>query len=125
MSFKPVEALRFAQAWVAAWNSRDAARIIEKYAPSIEYHSPLVPLLTDNGNKGLCGHEQFDAYVRALLVRHTGQIRYRLRHVFVGSNSLVIEYHGLNDRLWAETLVLDPDWKITHSYSHNRPRDSD
>ena len=37
------EATRFAQEWVAAWNSRDLERILSHYADDVELTSPLVP----------------------------------------------------------------------------------
>ena len=40
------EATRFAQEWVAAWNSRDLERILSHYADDVEVTSPLVPWIS-------------------------------------------------------------------------------
>jgi len=58
------EATRFAQEWVAAWNSRDLERNLSHYADDVELTSPLVPKILGSDQLSVRGKANLRAYFR-------------------------------------------------------------
>ena len=58
------EATRFAQEWVAAWNSRDLERILSHYADDVEVTSPLVPKILGSDQLSVRGKANLREYFR-------------------------------------------------------------
>jgi hypothetical protein len=108
---------RFAEEWVASWNSHDLERILSHYAEEIVYRSPFVAQLQGAPDGLLIGKSALRAYVQAGLQRYP-ELRFVVRGVFAGVGSLVIEYESVNGLLAAETFVLDTSGRACQVFCH-------
>ena len=112
---------RFAEEWVASWNSHDLERILSHYAEDVVYRSPFVAQLQGVPDGVLVGKPALRAYVQAGLQRYP-ELRFVGPRVFAGAGSLVLEYESVNGLLAAETFVLDRDGRACQVFCHYRPR---
>jgi hypothetical protein len=112
------EADSFAQAWMDAWNSHDAARIAAHYHDDVEYHSPFVARIAGAGS--LRGRPAVHAYFAAALERYPDLHFGPALHVAVGAGSVSIVYRSVDDLLAIETLVLGDQGLVTRAHCHYR-----
>jgi hypothetical protein len=111
---------RFAAAWIAAWNSRQVDRILTHYAEEVVYRSPFVARLGGSPDGLLVGKAALRDYVRAGLRRYP-DLRFHLRRVYPGADSVVIEYDGVGGLVAAEVFVLDAAARAGQVFCHYRP----
>jgi len=107
---------RFAQDWVAAWNSHDLDRILEHYHEDFEMSSPLIIRLTGEPSGKLRGKPAIREYWRRALAA-APQLRFELVNVFAGVDSVVIHYRG-HRGLSAELLQFGADGKVCAASAH-------
>jgi SnoaL-like domain len=110
------EAEAFAQGWMDAWNSHDAARIAAHYHHDVEYYSPFVSRLTDAAC--LEGRAALYDYVATALERYP-DLHFGPEHsVAAGAGSVAIVYRSVDDLLAIETLVLDDHDLVVRAHCH-------
>jgi 3-hydroxy acid dehydrogenase/malonic semialdehyde reductase len=105
-----------AERWLAAWNARDAERILALYAPDARHTSSRVRAFTGNDDT-LTGREAIAAYVRAGLERYP-RLRFEPVSVSTGPRTVVIEYqrHGAGPvELTVELLEVNGEGLIQHA----------
>lgn len=107
----------FAAEWIAAWNSHDLDRILAHYADELEFSSPVIVKLLNQPSGKLRGKAAVRAYWATGLSRRP-DLKFELRAVLVGVESLVIHYRGLDLVDAAEYLELGPDGKVARSSAH-------
>ena len=84
---------RFADEWIAAWNSRDLNRILSHYSDDFTMSSPRIAALTHEASGVLHGKIAVADYWRLALARSPG-LRFTLIGVFVGADSVALHYQG-------------------------------
>lgn len=78
--------------WKAAWESRDAERVLAFYAPDATHASAYVPQLYPEAGGAVCrGREQIGAYFRRGLARFTS-LRFDILSVTEDAERSAIEY---------------------------------
>ena len=112
------EADAFAQEWMEAWNSHDAARIAAHYHEDVEYHSPFVARIAGEGM--LRGRAAVREYFAAALRRYPELHFGPALHVAAGAGSVSIVYRSVDDLLAIETLVLDDEGLVTRAHCQYR-----
>jgi len=110
-------AQRFAEEWYAAWNAHDLERILGHYADDVEMTSPLVSSLAGAAGGTLVGKDALRAYFAAGLERFP-DLHFEPVAVFVGVDSLVLQYLSVGGRPSAEVVFLDGDGKIARYSAH-------
>jgi ketosteroid isomerase-like protein len=108
---------RFAERWYAAWNAHDLDAILEHYADDVEMASPLVAALAGRENGRIAGKEALRAYFAAGLERYP-ELRFEPIDLFVGVDSLVLQYRSVGGRLSAEVVFLDGEDRIVRYCAH-------
>lgn len=102
----------FAAGWCEAWNAHDLDRVIDHYAPEIEFSSPLARQLTGDANvKGVDALRRYWTEGLAL----NPQLRFEVADVFVGEGNAVIVYRDHHDRKVAETFTFGADGKVVRA----------
>jgi hypothetical protein len=96
----------FAAEWIAAWNAHDLERILEHYAPDIEFTSPLVSRLLNRNENTLRGVAALRVYFRQALNAYPN-LRFVPRRVYAGARSLVIQYESVSNLLAAEVMEFN------------------
>ncbi|WP_460961728.1 nuclear transport factor 2 family protein [Spirosoma litoris] len=92
------QALRFADEWIGAFNAHDLVAILAHYADELEFYSPFVPLLKFNETGCITNKGDLEHYFGIGLGTYL-DLHFSLHRVFVGINSLVIEYTSVNGQL--------------------------
>ena len=85
------------EAWKAAWESRDVARIVAMYAPDATHTSELVPRILPEAEGTTCvGREQIAEYFRRALGRYR-ELRFELLTVTEDATRSAVEYRRHSD----------------------------
>ena len=107
----------FAAHWLASWNARDLAQILEHYAEDIEFSSPFAAGLT--GDSLVVGKAALTNYFFLALGRfpdlHFSQMR-----AFPGHDSVVLVYRSVNGLEAAETMVFNSNERVRRVWAHYR-----
>ena len=109
-----IDPLRFAEEWVAAWNAQDLARVLEHYAPGVEFHSPIAREVTGEGR--VSGKAALEAYWQKALAR-VPELQFELEHVLEGADALTIVYRNHRAQRVAETCEFDARGQVIRSYA--------
>lgn len=112
-------ARRFAQDWIAAWNSRDLERVLAHYRDDFEMSSPLIVAVTGEAGGTLRGKAAVGAYWAKALAR-LPVLYMELREVYTGVDSVVLRYRGPRGES-AETFFFDGDGKVCKAAAHYLP----
>ena len=107
----------FAREWYAAWNAHDLEGILDHYADDVEMASPLVSALTGAADGKIVGKDALRAYFAAGLERYP-KLHFEPLELFVGVNSLVLQYVGASGQPSAEVVFLDDAGKISRYFAH-------
>ena len=107
---------RFAEDWVAAWNSHDLERILEHYQEDFEMSSPLIIRIAGEASGKLRGKPAIREYWRRALAA-APQLRFELLAIFAGVDSVVIHYRGHRGPS-AEVLHFGSDGKVRAAFAH-------
>ncbi len=111
------EARRFAEEWIAAWNSHDLERILSHYTDDFEMSSPFIVSYTGEPSGTLKGKKQVGAYWRTALER-IPDLQFGLIEVCVGVRSITLFYRSVFDKLAVEVLFLNEEGKAYRALAH-------
>lgn len=98
-------AQKFAQDWIAAWNSRDLPRILAHYTGDFEMSSPYIVQFSGEAPGTLRGKANVAAPWKIALER-IPDLHFRRREVLVGANSIAIFYDGALGQCAVEIFFL-------------------
>lgn len=109
-------AARFAEDWVAVWNSHDLDRILSHYADDFEMASPYIANVVGKPSGVLKGKAAVAAYWANALAR-LPSLHFELHTILVGAESLVIYYKGVSGMV-AEFFFFDSSGRVSKSSAH-------
>ncbi|GFO68395.1 hypothetical protein GMLC_19740 [Geomonas limicola] len=113
-------ARRFAEEWLAAWNSHDLARILSHYSDDFEMNSPVICQIAGEPSGRLTGKDAVGAYWgRALEL--IPDLSFELLELLIGIDSITLYYRGARGRLSAEVFHFGPDGKVRRAFAHYAP----
>jgi ketosteroid isomerase-like protein len=110
-------ARRFAEQWIAAWNTHDLDAVLAHYTDDVEFSSPFIASLANEPTGTLKGKPAVREYWRRALDRFP-DLRFTLIEVFSGATSLTILYHSVQNIRAAETFFLTPEGKVRAAAAH-------
>ena len=108
---------RFAEEWIDAWNSHDLDRILAHYADDFEFSSPKIVELMNDRTGTLTGKDAIRPYWAKALAR-TPDLKFELRTILTGINSIVLHYKGSAGRLAAEVFEFGDHGLVKRSSAH-------
>jgi ketosteroid isomerase-like protein len=114
-------AQQFAREWYAAWNAHDLDRILSHYADDVEMRSPFVSALTGNADGEIVGKEDLRVYFAAALEKYP-TLHFEPLELFVGADSLVLQYVSVNSQPSAEVVFLNDEGSIARYIAHYADR---
>lgn len=109
-------AREFARQWISAWNLHDLDSIVAHYSDEIVFSSPFVERLGAGVSGSLHGRAALLKYFTAALGKFPS-LRFHLRAVLVGVDTVTILYDSVNGLLAAETMALDEAGQITRVWA--------
>lgn len=110
------QAREFARQWISAWNLHDLDSIVVHYSDDIVFSSPFVVKLGAGVSGSLHGRAALLKYFSAALGKFPS-LRFHLRAVLVGVDTVTILYDSVNGLLAAETMALDEAGRITRVWA--------
>ncbi|MDB5243138.1 MAG: CbbQ/NirQ/NorQ/GpvN family protein [Spirosoma sp.] len=111
------DAHQWAQEWIRAFNAHDLNAILDHYADELAFYSPLIPLLTCNESGCITSKDDLERYFRVGLSTYP-DLHFTLQTVFVGIDTLVIQYTSVNARLASEVVQLNEQGKAQKVFCH-------
>ncbi len=105
---------RFADAWIAGWNSYDLNAILSHYAEDVVFHSPRIAAVTGEPIDFVSGKQALARYWTKALSQGK-DLRFHLERVYVGSNCLSISYRNHRAQHVVETFIFDDKGLVIQS----------
>ena len=96
---------RFADEWVAAWNSHDLERILEHYTDDVVFASPRIVALMGEENGEVRGKDALRAYWGKGL-KLLPDLCFCVEEVLVSVDTIVINYRNERRQAVAEVLTF-------------------
>lgn len=109
-------AKRFAESWIAAWNSHDLERILSHYAEDFEMGSPRIAIVAGEPSGKLKGKAAIGPYWRKAL-ELSPHLHFEHISTFVSADSIIIHYKGVRG-LSAEVLFFNDEGKVVKAAAH-------
>jgi len=110
-------AQRFTRDWLEAWNAHDLARILAHYAEDFEMHSPIIAQLMGQPSGSLRGKTAVGEYWAKALTLFPS-LHFEMICMLVGTNSVVIHYHGATGKKVAEVFEFGADGLVIRARAH-------
>ncbi len=110
----------FVAEWVASWNARDLDRILKHYARDIEFTSPFVKRMLPNNECPLRGIALLRIYFSRALNAYP-DLHFSRRRVYLGAQSLVVEYDTVANLLGAEMMEFNSVGLVCRVRAHYAP----
>lgn len=104
------DAERLAAHWIAAWNAHDLDQIMSHYADDVEVASPVAAQLL-GGDGRVSGKAALRAYFARGLAAFP-ELRFDLKQVFVGADTVVLHYANQRGTETAEVMELDARGRV-------------
>jgi ketosteroid isomerase-like protein len=113
----PDFARRFADDWIASWNSHDLDRIMSHYSEHLEFSSPHIPQIAGEASGVLKGKAAVRAYW-AKALKLIPDLRFELVSTLAGIGSIVLYYRNAKGELKGEVFYFGPDGLVHKSDAH-------
>jgi hypothetical protein len=115
--FDPQRARSFADEWYAAWNARDLDRAMAHWADDAVFTSPLAAKLVPESGGTVRGKDALREYWRRGLDANP-DLHFEPRTLFIGHESIVLNYTNHRGQECAELLVLGADGLAHRGTAH-------
>jgi hypothetical protein len=108
------EAQKFADRWVADWNSREVERILEHFTEDVTFSSPFAAQFM-GGDGVVRGKAALRDYWSFALTK-IPDLHFEVLGVYAGVRTLVINYRNQVGRLVCEVLTLDENGAVAKGH---------
>ena len=105
------DAKRFAEEWIAAWNSHDLDSILSHYAEGVTLTSPVAAKILNDASGIVNGRSAIREYFKRGLEVYP-DLRFEPQDVMFGLSSIVLCYRNQKGTKTAEYMEVGPDGKI-------------
>jgi predicted ester cyclase len=105
------QASEFANLWISAWNAHDLEAIMSHYADRVELTSPVAARLLGIATGKVIGKASVRTYFNRGLEAYP-QLRFQLKEVLWGINSVVLYYTNHAGTHTAEFMEFSEDGKV-------------
>jgi hypothetical protein len=99
-------ARRFAEHWLEAWNSHDLEAVLSHFSDDVVFSSPLAAQVCEGSDGVVRGMAALRDYWAEGL-RRMPELRFEIESLYVGVETLVINYRNQAGGLVNEVLVFD------------------
>lgn len=117
------QAHQFAEEWTRAFNAHNLAAILDHYADELTFYSPFIVGLKFNESGCITSKRDLERYFGLGLSTYP-DLFFSLHNVYVGIDTLIIQYTSVNGRLAGEVFHLNAQGKADIVYCHYAPDNS-
>lgn len=107
----------FAKEWVTAWNRNDLDTVLAHYVDDCEFTSPFVRELMDIPDGTLNGKAALREYWE-LALKGVSELHFEVLETFVGADSIIIHYIGVQRRRGAQLFFFNNQRLVTKAIAH-------
>jgi hypothetical protein len=100
------DAAAFADDWVQAWNAHDLEKVLSHFAEDVVFTSPVAAEVLNDSDGVIRGKAALRTYWTEGLQR-IPNLHFKVVAVYIGVNTLVINYRNQRGRLVNEVLVFE------------------
>lgn len=111
-----MDALKFADSWITAWNSHNLDEILEHYSDDLEITTPMIKLAAGIDSGSLKGKEAVANYWRKALER-VPDLHFVLIDVTVGINSVALYYQSIMNKKAIEVMHFNEAGKVCKMFA--------
>lgn len=111
---------RFADEWIAAWNSHDLDRILAHYSDDFTMSSPRIAAVVHQPGGVLRGKKAIADYWRIAL-SNTPDLRFAVIDVYLGADSLALHYESTRGPA-VEVFFFDDDGLVCRASANYATR---
>ena len=111
-----MNAQKFAEEWIAAWNSHDMEAILQHYAEDIEITTPMIKLAGGMESASLKGKESVRKYWEKALEK-IPDLHFELYEVTTGVNSIALYYKSVMNKNAIEVMFFDEGEKVNKMFA--------
>jgi hypothetical protein len=104
-------ALKFAEEWIASWNSHDMEKILSHYTEDFQMSSPLIVQRLGIKDGVLKSKPAVADYWKGAMAQGP-PLRFELWDVLVGIDQLTIYYYSVGRKVVTETLTFNNELKV-------------
>lgn len=101
-----ISARDFVRSWLEAWNTHDLDAVLAHFAEDVTFTSPVAARILEGSDGVVRGKEALRQYWREGLSR-IADLRFDLVGIYIGVNTIVINYRNQNRGLVSEVLKFD------------------
>jgi hypothetical protein len=106
LQIERADAQAFAESWVEAWNAHDLEGVLDHFADDVVFTSPVAERLIEGSGGVIRGKAALRDYWREGL-RRIPDLRFELLGVYLGRNTIVLNYRNQSGGLVNEVLTFD------------------
>lgn len=112
-----MDAKKFAEEWVASWNSHDMENILSHYSDDIEVTTPMIKMATGGETSTLKGKEVVAAYWKKAMER-LPDLHFELLDVTEGVGSVALYYKSVMGKRSVEVMFFNEEGKVNRMFAH-------
>jgi ketosteroid isomerase-like protein len=100
------DAQRFARTWLAAWNAHDIESLLAHLSEDVTFTSPVAARIVEGSDGVIRGKDALRDYWNRG-IEHYPNLHFEVVGVYLGVDTIVINYRNQNDALVNEILRLE------------------
>lgn len=112
-----MNAKKFAEDWIAAWNSHDLDIILDHYTDDVEITTPMIKLAAGMESHSLYGKPAVAVYWGKALER-IPDLYFELVDVAQGVDSVALYYKSVMNKMAIEVMFLNESGKVYKMIAH-------
>lgn len=108
---------KFAEEWIAVWNSHDLEAILSHYSDDIEICTPMIKITTEGKESTLKGKDAVRNYWKKALEKYP-ELHFDLIKSTAGVDSVALFYKSIMNKHAVEVMFFNEEGKINKMYAH-------
>lgn len=112
-----IEAKKFANKWIEAWNSHDLNTILSHYTEDFEITTPMIKVALNIETGTLKGKESIRKYWEAAF-KKVPDLYFELEEVTESIDTIAIYYKSVLDKMAIEVFFFNEEGKIKKVIAH-------
>lgn len=114
-----MEIEKFAQEWIAAWNSHDLDRVLAHYSEDIEITTPMIRIAGGIDSGTLKGKDAVASYWQKALEK-LPDLHFKLIDITEGVNSVALYYNSIMNKKAIEVMFFNETGKVDKMFAFYR-----
>jgi ketosteroid isomerase-like protein len=108
---------KFAEEWIAAWNSHDIDRILSHYSDDFEITTPMIKVAMGLELGTLKGKGNVKKYWEQAF-KKVPDLRFNLKDAAEGVGSIAIYYESVFGKMAIEVMFFNNEGKVNKAIAH-------